>query len=95
MLATWQGTAFQVGYILASIAGIVIGAIMLLSNVFSRATAYMLILANVIGLGLYVPTIGVYIAVFSVVFLEVWYILIGLRLLHLGRGVSREAAYRG
>ena len=86
MLATWQGTAFQVGYVLGSVAGIVIGAVMLLSSIFGKVTAYMLILGNAVGLGLYVPIIGIYISVFSVLFLEVWYILVGRRLLQLGRG---------
>ena len=45
------------------------------------------ILANGVGLGLYVPTVGVYISVFSVVFLEVWYLLVARRLAQLGPGV--------
>jgi hypothetical protein len=59
---------------------------MLLSSIFGKVTAYMLILGNAVGLGLYVPIIGIYISVFSVLFLEVWYILVGRRLLQLGRG---------
>lgn len=76
MLAEWQGTAFQVAYVLGSIAGIAIGAVMLRGSIFGKGTAYMGILANAVGLGYYVPTIGIYIAVFSVVFLEIWYVLI-------------------
>jgi hypothetical protein len=59
-------------YILGSIAGIAIGAVMLRSAVFSNLAGWMAILGNGVGLGLYVPTIGVYISVFSVLFLEVW-----------------------
>jgi hypothetical protein len=88
MLATWQGTAFQTYYLLGSIAGIVIGTVMLRSAVFSDLTGWMAILGNAIGLGLYVPTVGVYISVFSVLFLEVWYVLIARRLLQLGRRAS-------
>ena len=54
MLATFEGTAFQVSYVLASVAGIVIGA-SCCSDIFSRVAAYALILGDVIGLGLYVP----------------------------------------
>jgi hypothetical protein len=89
MLATWQGTAFQAAYLLGSVAGIAIGAVMLRSGIFGRLTASMAILGNAVGLGLYVPKIGVYIAVFSVVFLEVWYVLVTRRLLRLGRGLSK------
>ena len=42
------------------------------------------------GLGLYIPTIGVYISVFSVFFLEVWYVLIARWLFQLGSSVSNE-----
>src|SRR5215218_8606230 len=50
MLATFQGTAFQVSYVLASVAGIIIGAVMLRSDIFSTVAAYALILGDVIGL---------------------------------------------
>src|SRR5205085_7345056 len=65
MLATWQGTAFQTAYILGSVAGVAIGMVMLRSHIFGKVAAYMGILANAVGLGLYLPMIGVYIAVFS------------------------------
>ena len=57
-----------------------------------KSTAYMGILANVIALGLYVPKIGVYISIFSVVFLWIWYILIARRLFQLGHGVLPQVA---
>jgi hypothetical protein len=87
MLATWQGTTFQAAYILGSFAGIAVGAVMLRSGVFSNLTGYMAILANAVGLGLYVPVVGVYISISSVLFLEIWYILVARRLFQLGQGV--------
>jgi hypothetical protein len=87
VLAAWQGTSFQAAYLLGSAAaGIAIGIVMLQSGSFGKPTAYAAILANAIGLGLYVPAVGVYIAVFSVLFLEVWYVLVARRLLQLGHG---------
>jgi hypothetical protein len=94
MLATWQGTAFQAAYVLGSLAGIVIGALMLRRGVFSNVTGWMAILGNAVGFGLYVPAIGVYISVFSVLFLEIWYLLIARRLFQLGKGVSTLEARR-
>jgi hypothetical protein len=88
MLVTWQGSAFQVSYLIGSVALIIISAVMLRSKIFSKATAYTGILANVIALGLYVPMIGVYISVFSVVFLWVWYLLVARGLFQLGRPVQ-------
>jgi hypothetical protein len=90
MLASWQGTAFHVGYILSSIAGITIPAIMLRGKLFSKTIAILGILANAIGLGLYLPVIGIFLALFSVVFLEIWYILLGRRLLQLGQGALND-----
>jgi hypothetical protein len=86
MLATWQGTAFQVAYLAGSVAGIAMGVAMLRSGVFGSVTATLAILGNAIGLGLYIPIIGLYISVFSVLFLEIWYILLAWRLFQLGRG---------
>lgn len=94
MLATWQGTTFQAAYILGSIAGIAVGAVMLRSAVFSNLAGWMAILGNAVGLGLYIPTVGVYISVASVVFLELWYILISRRLFQLARRPSGVEASR-
>jgi hypothetical protein len=94
MVAAWQGTTFQVAYLLGSVAGIGVGVLMLRSTVFSNLAGWMAILGNAVGLGLYVPVIGVYVSVFSVLFLEVWYILIGRRLLQLGERVPRLEATR-
>lgn len=85
MLASWQGSAFQAAYFVGSVAGIAIGVVMLQSGVFGRAAALMAILGNAVAFGLYVPVIGVYISVFSVMFLEVWYILIARRFFQLGQ----------
>ena len=95
MLAMWQGTAFQIAYLLGSLAGILIGVVMLRSGVFSNATGWLAVLSNSVGLGLYVPTIGVYIAVFSVLFLEIWYLLVARRLYQLGRdAISEQLVHR-
>jgi hypothetical protein len=92
VLASWQGTAFHTGYIISSVAWIVIPAVMLRSAIFGKAIAYLGILANAIGLGLYVPGIGIFLALGSVVFLEAWYILLARRLFQLGAGIANEAA---
>ena len=80
MLAIYTGTAFQVYYILGAIVGIIISGVMLHSGIFSKTTATMGILANAISLGLYVPVVGLYISIFSVLFLEFFYILVARRL---------------
>jgi hypothetical protein len=95
MLATWQGTAFHAAYLLGSVAGLLVGVVLLRSGVFSTATGWLAILANGVGFGLYLPAVGVYVAVFSVLFLEAWYLLIARRLARLGRGATIEQARTG
>ena len=90
MLATFEGTAFQVSYVLSSVAGIMIGGVMLRSDIFSGLAAYALIVGDVIGLGLYIPAMGIFLSVISVPVLWIWYVLIARRLFQLGSGVSKE-----
>lgn len=86
MIAIYMGTAFRVSYILGSIAMIVVAAVMLRSTIFSRLVAWAGIFGSAVGLGLYVPKIGLYFAFLSVPFLALWNILIGRRLFQLAGG---------
>ncbi len=90
MLVTYNGTVFNISYILGAAALIILSVIMLQSNLFSKATAYLGLLANIIALGLYIPAIGIFISVFSVVFLWIWDLLIAFRLLRLGNGTPMK-----
>jgi len=84
MVAIFHGTAFQVSYILGSITGLLIAAAMLRSGVFSRTTAYLRIGSSVFDFGIFIPGIGLYISLLSVVFLLAFNILVARRLLQLG-----------
>lgn len=85
LLSMRHGTAFHVSYNLANIYLVIVPLVMLQSNSFSKLTAYMGILAGVIGFGLYVPTIGIFLSVLSVLFMAVWNTLIARRLFQPGR----------
>ena len=85
LLACWQGTPYQVGYVLGTIGMLLVAWVMLRSQVFSRSAAYVGIVASVVGLGLYVPKFGVYISIFSVVIIQVWYVIIAPALFRLCR----------
>jgi len=93
-LATFHGTAFHISYILGSITGLIISFIMLKTNIFSKATAYVRIASSVCDFGLYVPTIGIYISIFSVLFLVAWNIMIARRLYQLGKEPSKERSHQ-
>ena len=88
MITNWTGSAFHTSYILGSIAAIVISVAMLHNRSFSKAAAYLGIVSNVIAFGLYIPVIGVYVSIFSVVILWFWYLLIALDLIKLGKKSS-------
>jgi len=72
MLSGWQGTAFDIYYILNGIALILIAAVMLKSDVFTRRTA---IIGLVSGILMMIPsTAGMIGLVFSLLSLIPWYI---------------------
>jgi hypothetical protein len=91
MLATYQGTAFNVYYILGAVATLIMSVVMLRNSMFGKATAYAGIAAGVLAL---IPstagTIGLIFAFCSLVPTAIWLILIARRLLRLGADESKE-----
>ena len=97
--AIYQGTGIYMSFLLLALTGLMISAVMLRSNIFSRVTAYVGILASALDLAYcitfaFMPAITVYLLSAAGLLLMIWHILIGLRLLQLGRGVSEEEANR-
>jgi hypothetical protein len=91
------GYGIYVGYFLVNVAGLIAAAVMLRGPVFGKAAAWFGILANGIGLGYYValavdPSLTIIPVPASAPFLLVWYILVGVRLLRLGRMENRTLA---
>lgn len=84
VLATFQGTAFLVHYIVMGVAGILVSLAMLRGGVLSKATAVAGILQGAMML---VPVtfgvLGLLFALGSLVPFIVWFVLIGMRLLRL------------
>ncbi len=93
--ANYNGTAFDLFFVLGGVADLIIAAVMLRSGVFSKMTAYVGIL---IGVMLLVPgsasvgTIGVVFSTIVILPSAIWYILIARRLFTLAQGVSKEEA---
>lgn len=87
---------FNMGFLLVSIAGLIVSAVMLKSAIFSKSTAYIGILAFAISLADYFRVVflsssvafTLIIAVTSGVLLIVWFILVGRRLLKLEKEVT-------
>ena len=90
MVAIFHGTAFQVSYFLGSISGLLIAAAMLRSDIFSKTTAYLRIASSLFDFGIFIPGIGLFISLLSVVFLLVFNILVARTLLKLGKTVGEH-----
>ncbi len=84
---------FNMGFLLVSVAGLIVSAVMLRSNIFSKVTAYVGILASALSLAEYFRLVFVpeavllllFLALASCLLLLIWYILIARRLFQLGR----------
>lgn len=87
------GTAFVVGYVLASVAGVLVGVAMLRSAAFPALAGWVAIVANLLGLALFVPSIGVWLSIGSVLLLIVWFAVVGWRLLRLPATPVEEAGH--
>ncbi|MBI3738163.1 MAG: DUF4386 family protein [Chloroflexi bacterium] len=86
MLAIYSGTAFDVYYVLNAIALLIFSMVMLQSNIFSRANAYLGIAAGILMI---IPstagTVGIYFSLVSLVPWFIWLILFARRLFQLDR----------
>ncbi|HLZ21486.1 MAG TPA: hypothetical protein VKQ30_05125 [Ktedonobacterales bacterium] len=94
MLATWQGSAFDVSYVLGGVAALIIATVMLRSRIFSRVTAYM---GLAMGVLMVVPatagTVGIYLSLLSLVPTTIWLILVSRRLFELSSGSQPSDAF--
>jgi hypothetical protein len=90
-LAGYQGTGFDMYYVLSAITMLITSFVMLRSAIFSKGTAYLGIAAGILMI---VPAtagiIGVYLSLLSLLPLVAWYLLIAQRLLRLVRNLSQE-----
>ncbi len=80
LLANYSGTNFHISYNLGQFAGVVVSAIMLRDTRFGRIAPWAGIIGNIVGWGLYVPGIGIYISLLSVLGLWIWYIVVARKL---------------
>jgi hypothetical protein len=76
MLAIFQGTSFHISYVLVSIYTLIISVILVKSEKFSKFAGYSGIAMGIIGLGIYVPIIGVALSIISLIPGVIWYILV-------------------
>jgi hypothetical protein len=96
MLTVFNVNGLYVSYALFSVSGLIISSVMVRSIIFSRATGYAGIMANIVALGaialVFNSMISGILIVSSFVFLEIWLILIARNLLKLNEDVPKEEA---
>jgi len=84
MLAIWQGTAYDVSYVLGAVATLLVATVMLHSHVFGRVTAY---LGLVMGVLMLVPptagTFALFLSLISLVPTVIWLALLAWRFFQL------------
>lgn len=88
VLAAHLGTGFHVNYVMGTIALAIAAIVILKSRVFSKATGYVGILASIVGLGLYVPKIGIALSILSVPLYAAWNTLIARKFFQLAEDVQ-------
>jgi hypothetical protein len=83
---------FNMGLFLVSVASLMVSSVMLQSNSFSRATAFVGILAHALSLADYLrqaltpsAVAALLVILPDALFLVIWYVLVGRRLYQLGR----------
>jgi len=88
MLATSQGTGFNMAFVLGSVAGLVVSVVMLKSKAFNKPTAIVGIIGN--ALGIPISVLGPIVGAISGLFLLVWIILVGIRFFQLAISKKRN-----
>jgi hypothetical protein len=90
MLALYwdMGTAFVFGYVVSAVGGILLGAALVRAKVLGRAAGWLLVVANVVGLGIFLPGVGIAVSLVSVLLLWVWYLRVGWSLVRMVRRVE-------
>lgn len=84
LIATWQGTAFDAGYVMEGIAMLMISIVMLGSGIFSKAASYTGIVLGIMSLvPPTVPVIGMAFAIGSLIPLIAWLIFVARKLFQL------------
>lgn len=94
VMARYTGTAYDVSYVLGAFPSVIVGAVMLRSEVFSRATAWFGIVTGVLMvLPPTVGLVGMVVSFASLVPLAVWLVLVARRLFQLGSDATNERPF--
>jgi len=88
VFSTFNGTAFHSSYVIGSIAMLLFALAMFGEKAFGRVMAWIGIVSSLLGFALYIPRVGIPLAILSALGVQVWNMLIARALW----GMSREQA---
>lgn len=81
LLAYFNGTSWILYTILTGVSGLIFSLLMLRSRIFGKLTAYTGFILTISGLGIFIPVIGIPLALLATIGAVLWYIMIGRELL--------------
>jgi hypothetical protein len=88
LISMFNGTAWMVSTIFVAISGLISSLLMLRSNIFSKITAYVGIIAVVPQFGFFIPGLGPLLLLVATFGGVIWYILITRTFYNIGWGVA-------
>ncbi|MGD8455028.1 MAG: DUF4386 family protein [Anaerolineales bacterium] len=77
LMTLFRGTAFNIHYVLGTTSLLISSFLMMKSEIYSKSTAYIGIITNILVFTYYVPTVGVYLSIVSVIGYLLWWSLLG------------------
>jgi hypothetical protein len=92
LLALFTGTSYYASYFLGTLSLLIYAFLMLEGKIFSKATAWVGIVTNVVAFGMFIPVVGLPLAFLSLVGLVFWDIQIARRFFQLARMASSAQA---
>jgi hypothetical protein len=86
LLALFGGIGWFLNTLLGGLSLLISSILMLRSNLYNKATAYVGILSNIAVCGFFIPTIGIFLLFLSLPGYLIWYFQLARRFLQMGRG---------
>lgn len=85
LLPYFNGTGWILYTVLSGVSGLIFSLLMFRSHIFSKLTAYTGIVLCISGLGIFIPVIGIPLALLATIGGVLWYAMIGRELLRAAR----------
>jgi len=89
LTALFNGTAWLLYMVLQGIANLIYSMLMIRSSIFSKFTGYFGFIITIVGLGFWLPVVGIYVNLVTSLVSFIWYFLIAWTFFRLGWGKSQ------